>query len=103
MIEIESAQELVDSLLNGGGRLIVLDFYSPVCGGCRTLHPKIKKFKDALARHGSSSMSLRSAKGLYESELAALASRGLISRNLVGNDSSKGCGREEEGVFSMRR
>ncbi|KAG6386086.1 hypothetical protein SASPL_154973 [Salvia splendens] len=128
MIEIESAQELVDSLLNGGERLAVVGFYSPACGGCITLHPKIlciqrlyrgaeggacsfscsnatiKKFKDALARHGSGSWSLGSAKGLDESELAALASRGLISRNLVGNDSiSKGCGREEEGVFSMRR
>ncbi|KAL1566328.1 thioredoxin-like 1-2, chloroplastic [Salvia divinorum] len=40
MIEVESAQELVDSLLNGGERLVVLDFYSPACGGCRTLHPK---------------------------------------------------------------
>ncbi|XP_057805151.1 thioredoxin-like 1-2, chloroplastic isoform X2 [Salvia miltiorrhiza] len=41
MIEIQSAQELVDSLLNAGERLVVLDFYSPNCGGCRTLHPKI--------------------------------------------------------------
>ncbi|KAL1566326.1 thioredoxin-like 1-2, chloroplastic [Salvia divinorum] len=57
----------------------------------------IKKFKDALARHGSGSRNLRPAKGLDGSELAALASRGLISRNLVGNDSSK------DGVFSTRR
>lgn len=43
MIEIHSAQELVDALLNGGDRLIVVDFYSPGCGGCRALHPKVIK------------------------------------------------------------
>ncbi|KAJ8772976.1 hypothetical protein K2173_028153 [Erythroxylum novogranatense] len=41
MIEIHSAQELVDSLLNAGDNLVVIDFYSPGCGGCKTLHPKI--------------------------------------------------------------
>lgn len=140
MIEIQSTQELVDSLLNAGERLVVVDFYSPDCGGCRTLHPKIcqlaemnsnalflqvnyenhkemccalnvpvlpffrfyrgaegkacsfsctnatiKKFKDALAKHGTSSRCLGSAKGLDESELSALASRGLISRNPMPN------------------
>ncbi|XP_057805153.1 thioredoxin-like 1-2, chloroplastic isoform X4 [Salvia miltiorrhiza] len=153
MIEIQSAQELVDSLLNAGERLVVLDFYSPNCGGCRTLHPKIcqlaemnpnslflqinyenhkemcdslnikvlpffrfyrgaegracsfsctnatiKKFKDALAKHGTSSRRLGSAKGLDESELSALASRGLISRNLVTNSSKD----YEADVFSIR-
>ncbi|XP_047955618.1 thioredoxin-like 1-2, chloroplastic [Salvia hispanica] len=156
MIEIQSAQELVDSLLNAGERLVVLDFYSPGCGGCRTLHPKIcqlaelnpnslflqinyenhkemcdalnirvlpffrlyrgeegracsfsctnatiKKFKDALAKHGTSSRRLGSAKGLDESELSALASRGLISRNVEGNSSME-CEVEEGGVFSLR-
>lgn len=48
---------------------------------------QIKKFKDALANHGTSSRRLGSAKGLDESELSALASRGLISRNLVSNSS----------------
>ncbi|KAL1541636.1 thioredoxin-like 1-2, chloroplastic [Salvia divinorum] len=156
MIEIQSAQELVDSLLNAGERLVVLDFYSPGCGGCRTFHPKIcqlaevnpnalflqinhedhkemcdalnirvlpffrlyrgaegracsfsctnatiKKFKDALAKHGTSSRRLGPAKGLDESELSALASRGLISRNLEGNSSMDG-EVEEGGVFSLR-
>ncbi|KAK4394553.1 Thioredoxin-like 1-2, chloroplastic [Sesamum angolense] len=146
MIEIQSAQELVISLLNAGDRLVVLDFYSPGCGGCKTLHPKIcqlaemnsnaiflkvnyeqhkpmcyalhvhvlpffrfykgedgrlcsfsctnatiKKFKDALAKHGndrSSSSSIGGpTKGLHESELLALASNGLISRDLVMNSS----------------
>lgn len=41
MIEIQSAQELVDTLVNAGDKLIVLDFYSPGCGGCRALHPKV--------------------------------------------------------------
>lgn len=154
MIEIQSAQELVDSLLNAGERLVVLDFYSPDCGGCRTLHPKIcqlaelnpnalflqvnyenhkemccalnvhvlpffrfykgaegkacsfsctnatiKKFKDALGKHGTNSRRLGSAKGLDESELSALASRGLISRDLVQN-SSQDDGDEEIGVLS---
>ncbi|XP_028788366.1 thioredoxin-like 1-2, chloroplastic [Neltuma alba] len=41
MIEIHSAQELVRSLLEAGDSLVVVDFYSPGCGGCKTLHPKI--------------------------------------------------------------
>lgn len=41
MVEINSAQELVDSLHNAGDRLVIVDFYSPGCGGCRALHPKI--------------------------------------------------------------
>ncbi|KAL0738404.1 hypothetical protein Bca4012_014614 [Brassica carinata] len=41
MLEIHSANHLVDSLLNAGDRLVVLDFYSPGCGGCKSLHPKI--------------------------------------------------------------
>ncbi|KAF3437648.1 hypothetical protein FNV43_RR20404 [Rhamnella rubrinervis] len=41
MVEVHSAQELVSSLLNAGDRLVIVDFYSPGCGGCRTLHPKI--------------------------------------------------------------
>ncbi|KAJ4712938.1 thioredoxin-like 1-1, chloroplastic [Melia azedarach] len=137
MIEIHSAQELVDALLNGGDRLIVVDFYSPGCGGCRALHPKIcqlaelnpnaiflkvnyeelktmchslhihvlpffklyrgaeghlcsfsctnatiKKFKDALTRHGTDRCSLGPAKGLDESQLLKLASMGELSHHL---------------------
>ncbi|CAN1152001.1 Thioredoxin-like 1-2, chloroplastic [Linum perenne] len=41
MVEIQSAQQLVDTLRHAGDRLVILDFYSPGCGGCRTLHPKI--------------------------------------------------------------
>ncbi|XP_015937937.1 thioredoxin-like 1-2, chloroplastic [Arachis duranensis] len=41
MIEIHSAQELLNSLLSAGDALVVVDFYSPACGGCRALHPKI--------------------------------------------------------------
>ncbi|KAF8050151.1 hypothetical protein N665_2036s0002 [Sinapis alba] len=41
MLEIHSANHLVDSLLNAGDRLVVLDFYSPGCGGCKSLHPKM--------------------------------------------------------------
>ncbi|KDO55535.1 hypothetical protein CISIN_1g023089mg [Citrus sinensis] len=137
MIEIQSAQELVDALRNGGDRLVILDFYSPGCGGCKSLHPKIcqlaelnpnaiflkvnyeelktmchslhihvlpffkfyrgseghlcsfsctnatiKKFKDALAKHGTDRCSLGPAKGLDESELLKLASINELSINL---------------------
>ncbi|KAK9277900.1 hypothetical protein L1049_027457 [Liquidambar formosana] len=137
MIEIHSVQELVDSLLNAGDGLVIVDFYSPGCGGCRALHPKIcqlaesnpnaiflkvnyeelksmchtlhihvlpffrfyrgaegkvcsfsctnatiKKFKDALAKHGTDRCSLGPAKGLEESELSKLASIGEISMDL---------------------
>ncbi|VVB13599.1 unnamed protein product [Arabis nemorensis] len=41
MLEINSANHLVDSLLNAGDRLVVLDFYSPSCGGCKSLYPKM--------------------------------------------------------------
>ncbi|GER38577.1 thioredoxin 2 [Striga asiatica] len=134
MVEIQSAQELVDSLLSAGDKLVILDFYSPGCGGCKTLHPKIcqlaeknpnaifmklnyeknkamcyalhvhvlpffrfyrgaegkvgsfsctnatiKKFKDALVKHGNDRCSLGPTKGLDESEVSALASFGLLS------------------------
>ncbi|KAL8130203.1 hypothetical protein V2J09_019358 [Rumex salicifolius] len=41
MKEIQSAQDLVDSLQNAGDNLVVVDFFSPGCGGCKALHPKI--------------------------------------------------------------
>ncbi|CAL5201884.1 unnamed protein product [Lathyrus oleraceus] len=41
MIEIHSAQELVHSLANAGDALVVVNFYSPGCGGCKALHPKL--------------------------------------------------------------
>ncbi|RDX86828.1 Thioredoxin-like 1-1, chloroplastic, partial [Mucuna pruriens] len=136
IIEIHSAQELVHSLLNAGDSLVVVDFYSPGCGGCKALHPKIcqiaelypnaiflkvnyeelktmchglrvhvlpffrfyrgsegrvcsfsctnatiKKFKDALVKHGAERCSFGPTKGLDESELKVLASIGEISLN----------------------
>lgn len=42
MREVESAQDLVDSLTNAGDNLVIVDFFSPGCGGCRALHPKVK-------------------------------------------------------------
>ncbi|MQM01660.1 hypothetical protein Taro_034418 [Colocasia esculenta] len=157
MMEVCSARDLVESLLNAGDRLVVVDFYSPGCGGCKALHPKpllgrneietsimawanacggvcqfaetnpdalflkvnyeehksmcyslnihvlpffrlyrgaqgrvcsfsctnatIKKFKDAMAKHGTGRRILGPAKGLEESELLKLASnRGLHFR-----------------------
>ncbi|KAJ7971839.1 thioredoxin-like 1-1, chloroplastic [Quillaja saponaria] len=41
MREAASAQDLVDSLSNAGDKLVVVDFFSPGCGGCKALHPKI--------------------------------------------------------------
>ncbi|XP_042477788.1 thioredoxin-like 1-1, chloroplastic [Macadamia integrifolia] len=41
MREISSAQDLVDSLLSAGEKVVIVDFFSPGCGGCRALHPKI--------------------------------------------------------------
>ncbi|XVE62644.1 hypothetical protein DITRI_Ditri06bG0135400 [Diplodiscus trichospermus] len=41
MKEVTSAQDLVDSLLNAGDNLVIVDFFSPGCGGCKALHPKI--------------------------------------------------------------
>ncbi|XP_010475660.1 PREDICTED: thioredoxin-like 1-1, chloroplastic [Camelina sativa] len=128
MREISSAQELVDSLTNAGDKLVVVDFFSPGCGGCKALHPKIcqfaemnpavqflqvnyeehksmcyslgvhvlpffrfyrgsqgrvcsfsctnatiKKFRDALAKHGPDRCRLGPTKGLEEKELVALA------------------------------
>ncbi|XP_058096387.1 thioredoxin-like 1-1, chloroplastic [Magnolia sinica] len=130
MNQINSAQHLVDSLLNAGDKLVIIDFYSPGCGGCKALHPKIcqiaemnpnvqflqvnyeehksmcyslnvhvlpffrfyrgvqgrlcsfsctnatiKKFKDALAKHGGERCSLGPARGLEESELLSLAAK----------------------------
>ena len=41
MKEVTSAQDLVDSLLNAGDKLVIVDFFSPGCGGCKALHPKV--------------------------------------------------------------
>ncbi|KAE8684743.1 Thioredoxin-like 1-3 [Hibiscus syriacus] len=46
MNEVSSAQGLVDSLLNAGDKLVVVDFFSPGCGGCKALHPKICQFEE---------------------------------------------------------
>lgn len=46
MREVESAQDLADSLLSAGDKLVVVDFFSPGCGGCRALHPKIAQFAE---------------------------------------------------------
>lgn len=44
---------------------------------------QIKKFKDALAKHGTDRCSLGPVKGLDEKELRALAEIDLISKDLV--------------------
>ncbi|KAH9611356.1 hypothetical protein KSS87_006110 [Heliosperma pusillum] len=41
MREITSAEDLVNSLQKAGDQLVVVDFFSPGCGGCKALHPKI--------------------------------------------------------------
>ncbi|XP_010054393.2 thioredoxin-like 1-1, chloroplastic isoform X2 [Eucalyptus grandis] len=46
MKEVKGAQDLVESLLNAGDKLVVVDFFSPGCGGCKALHPKICQFAE---------------------------------------------------------
>ncbi|KAL6652530.1 hypothetical protein ACP70R_011455 [Stipagrostis hirtigluma subsp. patula] len=47
MQEVESAQDLANSLLNAGDKLVIVDFFSLGCGGCRALHPKFaEKYPD---------------------------------------------------------
>ncbi|PKA61825.1 Thioredoxin-like 1-2, chloroplastic [Apostasia shenzhenica] len=46
MKEISSADDLVYSLLNAGDKLVIVDLFSPGCGGCRALHPKICQFAE---------------------------------------------------------
>ncbi|KAI4319692.1 hypothetical protein MLD38_033263 [Melastoma candidum] len=41
MKEVTGAEDLVESLLSAGDKLVVVHFYSPSCGGCKALHPKI--------------------------------------------------------------
>ncbi|KAI6673534.1 hypothetical protein NL676_001440 [Syzygium grande] len=41
MREVSGAQDLVECLSSAGDKLVVVDFFSPGCGGCRALHPKI--------------------------------------------------------------
>ncbi|KAJ4820275.1 Thioredoxin [Rhynchospora pubera] len=45
--EILSEEDLKDSLKNAGNKLVAVHFYSPACGGCRSLHPKIYKIAEA--------------------------------------------------------
>ncbi|ONM60903.1 Thioredoxin-like 1-1 chloroplastic [Zea mays] len=66
MREVESAQDLADSLLSAGDKLVVVDFFSPGCGGCRALHPKIAQFAEK-------NPGVQFLQGLDESELMALA------------------------------
>ncbi|RRT77271.1 hypothetical protein B296_00000025 [Ensete ventricosum] len=40
MTEITSSDHLVESLATAGDKLVIVDFYSPGCGGCKALHPK---------------------------------------------------------------
>lgn len=41
MKEITGAEDLVESLSRAGDKLVVVDFFSPGCGGCKALHPKV--------------------------------------------------------------
>ncbi|KAJ4796469.1 Thioredoxin [Rhynchospora pubera] len=45
--EILSEEDLKDSLKNAGNKLVVVHFYSPACGGCRPLHPKMYQIAEA--------------------------------------------------------
>ncbi|XP_042435993.1 thioredoxin-like 1-1, chloroplastic isoform X2 [Zingiber officinale] len=41
MEEVESIDQLEHMLLNAEDKLVVVEFLSPQCGGCKALHPKI--------------------------------------------------------------
>lgn len=41
MKEVRDAEELVESLMKAGDKLVVVGFFSPGCGGCKALHPKL--------------------------------------------------------------
>ncbi|KAI3723230.1 hypothetical protein L2E82_34677 [Cichorium intybus] len=41
MKEVTGADDLVNSLLTAGDNLVIVGFFSPGCGGCKALHPKI--------------------------------------------------------------
>lgn len=41
MRDVSSVEDLVDSLLNAGDKLVIVGFYSPACLGCKYLHPKV--------------------------------------------------------------
>jgi thiol-disulfide isomerase/thioredoxin len=45
--DILSAEDLVNALKNAANKLVVVHFYSPSCGGCRTLHPKVYQIAEA--------------------------------------------------------
>lgn len=47
MVEINSAEQFLESLLNAGDKLVIVDFFSPGCGGCKALHPKICQLAEA--------------------------------------------------------
>ncbi|THU52567.1 hypothetical protein C4D60_Mb10t05320 [Musa balbisiana] len=49
MTEITSSDHLVESLATAGDKLVIVDFYSPGCGGCKALHPKLaESYPDAI-------------------------------------------------------
>lgn len=48
MKSVTSPEDLVGSLRNAGDKLVVVDFFSPSCGGYKALHPKVNWSKSSL-------------------------------------------------------
>ncbi|KAG7018175.1 Thioredoxin-like 1-1, chloroplastic [Cucurbita argyrosperma subsp. argyrosperma] len=46
MKDVTGAQDFVDSLLSAGDKLVIVIFFSPGCGGCKALHPKMCQFAE---------------------------------------------------------
>ncbi|KFK31066.1 hypothetical protein AALP_AA6G064000 [Arabis alpina] len=157
MKSVTSPEDLVGSLLNAGDKLVVVDFFSPGCGGCKALHPKIckiaeknpeveflqvnyeeqrslcqslhvhvlpffrfyrgssgrvcsfsctnatiKKFKEALEKHGREQCSIGKTKGLEEKELVAMAANKDLSFDYKPKSSGEIRETKEKTIFPQK-
>ncbi|KAL8246129.1 hypothetical protein R6Q59_007345 [Mikania micrantha] len=53
MKAIIDGEDLVESLFKACDKLVVVDFFSRGCGGCKALHPKRPQFRHCVAEEKS--------------------------------------------------